>query len=232
MRSARHRYSSCDQQHRQNSLSALNLAVIRLQQRAQQDCVCKKSAFLARNQGKYFVSPREFGTLLMKLRHMKKVIVFFGLVAFFSSAYSTTTLTSTSKIPLKADEVYLPVGKTGRLISLMDLSRVSVKEFETLSGKKMKLLDKVNFKLGQRELKKSINPDGSFNKKSIERYLAKPVGPGGGFSLVGLLLGLFLSLIGVLIAYVIAGSGNRSRVTWAWIGAAISFVVCCSIIIF
>jgi hypothetical protein len=156
---------------------------------------------------------------------MKKMIVFFGLIAFFSSAHSTATLTPATTTPLRADEIYLPVGTTGHLISLMDLSRISVKDFETLSGRKMKFLDKMNFKLGQRELKKSIKPDGSFNKKSIEKYLTKPAGPGGGFSLTGLLLGLLLSLLGVLIAYVIAGSDKRSRVTWAWIGAAISFII-------
>ena len=112
---------------------------------------------------------------------MKKVIVFFGLIALFSSAYSTTTLTPATKVPLRADEIYLPVGATGHLISLMDLSQISIKDFETLSGKKMKFSDKLNFKLGQRELKKSINPDGTFNKKSIEKYLAKPAGPGGGW---------------------------------------------------
>ncbi|HZJ60228.1 MAG TPA: hypothetical protein VFD24_08120 [Chitinophagaceae bacterium] len=156
---------------------------------------------------------------------MKKMIVLLGLTAVFTSAYSTTTLTPTTKARLRADEVYLPVGTTGHMISLMDLSRIRVKDFETLSGRKMKFLDKINFKLGQRELKKSINRDGTFNKKSIEKYLTKPAGPGGGFSLTGLLLGLLLSLLGVLIAYVIAGSDKRSRVTWAWIGAAISFII-------
>lgn len=156
---------------------------------------------------------------------MKKTIVFVGLIIFSFSAYSNTALVPATKAPLRADEIYLPVGTTGHLISLMDLSRISVKDFEALSGKKMKFSDRVNFKLGQRELKKSINPDGSFNKKSIEKYLAKPAGPGGGFSLTGLLLGLFLSLLGVLIAYVIAGADKRSRVTWAWIGAAISFII-------
>jgi len=156
---------------------------------------------------------------------MKKMIVFLGLVAFVSSAYCNAALDPATKVRLRAEEVFLPVGSTGHLISLIDLSRISVKDFEALSGKKMKFLDKVNFKLGQRELKRSINPDGTFNKRSIEKSLTRPEGPGGGFSLVGLLLGLFLSLIGVLIAYVIAGADKRSRVTWAWIGAAISFVI-------
>jgi hypothetical protein len=165
---------------------------------------------------------------------MKKVITFFAFVAAFYSVNSTTNSfpSSAPDLRLKANEVYLPVGKTGHLISIMDLSRISVKDFETLSGKKMRFFEKVNFKLGQHELRKSINEDGSFNKKSVEKYLANPVVGGGGvFSLTGLLLGLFLSLIGVLIAYVITGSDKKSRITWAWIGAAISLVVWGAILI-
>jgi hypothetical protein len=159
---------------------------------------------------------------------MKKVIILSALIGMVSSLNSTTNSNPSSAVrhPLKANEVYLPVGKTGHLISLMDLSCISVKDYETLSGKKMKFSEKVHFKLGQHELKKSINEDGTFNKKSIEKYLTRPpVGGGGVFSLTGLLLGLFLSLIGVLIAYVITGSDKKSRITWAWIGAAISLIV-------
>jgi hypothetical protein len=162
-----------------------------------------------------------------KTAGMKKTIILFAFIAFFSSTCSATILMSPTVhgLPIKANEIYLPVGKTGRLISLMDLSRISVKDFETLAGKKMKFFDKVNFKMGQRELKKSINHDGTFNKKSVEKYLTNPTGPGGGFSFLGLALGFFLSLLGVLIAYVIAGADKRSRVTWAWIGAAISLII-------
>ena len=158
---------------------------------------------------------------------MKKVIILFVFIGIFSSVNSTTNLIPSSvvNVRLKANEVYLPIGKTGQLISLMDLSRISVKDFETLSGQKMKFFEKVQFKLGQHQLKKSINEDGTFSRKSIEKYLTKPpVGGGGVFSLTGLLLGLFLSLIGVLIAYLI-GSDNKSRIRWAWIGAIISLIV-------
>jgi hypothetical protein len=159
---------------------------------------------------------------------MKKIIILFAVIGIFSSVNSTTNSipSSVANVRLKADEVYLPVGKTGNLISLMDLSRISVKDFETLSGEKMKFFEKVQFKLSQRELKKSINEDGTFSRKSIEKYLTKPqpMGGGGVFSLGGLLLGLFLSLIGVLIAYLL-GSDNKARIRWAWIGAIISLIV-------
>ena len=110
---------------------------------------------------------------------MKKTIILFAFIAFFSSTHSATSSirVSAATLPLKASEIYLPVGKTGRLISLMDLSRINVRDFETLTGKKMKFLDKVNFRMGQKELRKSINPDGTFNKKSIEKFVANPAGP-------------------------------------------------------
>jgi hypothetical protein len=155
---------------------------------------------------------------------MKKIVILCGWISIFSSAYSTTNSSpySVANPPVKAYEVYLPIGKTGQLISLMDLSRISVKDFETLSGKKMRLIDKVSFKLGQQKLRHSINNDGTFSQKRVEKYFGKVAGVGG-FSLVGLLLGLFLSLIGVLIAYLIGN--DKSRIRWAWIGAIISLIV-------
>jgi hypothetical protein len=158
---------------------------------------------------------------------MKKLIILFVFIVSVSSIYSTTNSKSSPvvNLPLRADEIYLPVGKTGNLISLLDLSNISVNDFEKLSGNKMKFSDKVNFKIGQHQLKKNINYDGTFDKKSIEKFLTKPVEGGHVFSLGGLLLGLFLSLLGVLIAYVITSPDKKSRITWAWIGAAISFVI-------
>lgn len=159
---------------------------------------------------------------------MKKTITLLALMAFFSIAYSASNPISGSKAkpPLKATEVYLPLGKTGQLISLMDLSLIKVKEYESLTGKKMDFFDKVNFKIGQRQLQKCINHDGTFSKKKMEKYFTKAAVGGGVFSLTGLLLGLFLSLIGVLIAYVLKGGGDKkSMIRWAWIGAIISLIV-------
>jgi len=148
-------------------------------------------------------------------------------MAVVSATYSSTnTIPVSSKDPsIKATEVYVPIGKNGQLISLMDLSQISVKEFESLSGKKMKMMEKVKFKMKQRELKKNINYDGSFSKKRVEKYFNKAALFGGAISLSGLALGLFLNLIGVLIAYLITSGDKKGRITWAWIGAIISAVV-------
>lgn len=157
---------------------------------------------------------------------MKKAIILFALIAFFSATYSATSSNSVTpaKNPVKASDVYLPVGKKGQLISLMDLSQIRVKDLENLTGKKMKLIDKINFKIGQRELKKSINSDGSFNKKKIEKFFSR-ADVTSGFHLGGFALGFLLSIIGVLIAYLIKDDKKQARVKWAWIGFAVSLVI-------
>ena len=157
---------------------------------------------------------------------MKKAFILFLLIAVVSAGYSSTNSipVSSTNPSIKAKDVYLPIGKNGQLISLMELSEISVKDFENLSGKKMNFKDKVSFKMKQRQLKKNINYDGSFSKKRVEKYFNKAA-LGGAFSLSGLALGLFLSLIGVLIAYLITTGDKKGRITWAWIGAAISLIL-------
>jgi hypothetical protein len=163
---------------------------------------------------------------------MKKSIYSFSAhcSCFFNYSSTNTIPVSSTNPSIKATDVYVPIGKNGQLISLMDLSQISVKDFEKLSGKKMKMMEKVNFKMKQRELKKNINYDGSFSKKRVEKYFNKAA-LGGAFSLSGLALGLFLSLIGVLIAYLITTGDKKGRITWAWIGAAISLILWGALII-
>ena len=149
-------------------------------------------------------------------------------------SFSKPTSHPESRFPINSREVFIPVGNTGHLISLMNLSQISVKDFENLSGKKMKFADKVKFKLGQRELRKKINDDGTFNSKQLENYLnaSQKKGLLMNISWAGLALGLFLSLIGVLIAYLITSKeGNPSMIKWAWIGAIISLIVWGAILI-
>jgi hypothetical protein len=161
---------------------------------------------------------------------MNKVIYSLVLVVICTTTYSFSKPKSSpeSRFPINSREVYIPVGGTGHLISLMDLSQISVKDFEKLSGKKMTFTDKVKFKVGQRELRKKINDDGTFSSKQIENYLnaSQKKGILMNISWAGLALGLFLNLIGVLIAYLITSKeGNRSMIKWAWIGAIISAII-------
>lgn len=149
---------------------------------------------------------------------MKKIISIFVLLSIVSIGNSTVI--SEVKPPLNANEIFLPVGNTGKLISLLELSQISVKDFEKLTGKDMKLFDKIGFKLAQKKLRRSINNDQTFNKKQIEKYLRKDTQKGTGISWSGLLLGVFLGPVGVLICYLINDDKKKQRINWAWIGFA------------
>jgi hypothetical protein len=151
---------------------------------------------------------------------MKKFISIFVLLSIISIGNSTVI--SEVKPPLNTSEIYLPVGNTGKLISLLELSQISVKDFEKLTGRDMKLFDKIRFKLAQKKLRRSINNDQMFNKKQIEKYLKKDTQKGVEISWSGLLLGMFLGPIGVLICYLINDDKKKQRITWAWIGFAAS----------
>ena len=154
---------------------------------------------------------------------MKKILAFIIFIATISVAYSTSVVNT--KVPLKASEIFLPIGKSGQLISLQDLSVIKLKDFEALTGKKMKLTDKLGFALSQKQLRKSINADGTFNKKKVEKYFNKMAEGSGGFHAGGFFLGLLLGLIGVLIAYLINDDKKKTRVKWAWIGWVVWLVI-------
>lgn len=154
---------------------------------------------------------------------MKKILAFIIFIATISVAYSTSVVNT--PVPLKANEIFLPIGKSGQLISLQDLSVIKLKDFEALTGKKMKLTDKLGFALSQKQLRKSINADGTFNKKKVEKYFNKMAEGSGGFHAGGFFLGLLLGLIGVLIAYLIKDDKKKTRVKWAWIGWVVWLVI-------
>jgi hypothetical protein len=143
---------------------------------------------------------------------MKRFITLILALVVLSSSFASVVEPSK-----KASDILVPIGSSGYKISLQDLSQISVKDFETLSGQHFKLTDKIGFKLAQRELRKSINNDGSLNSKKLNKFLKKADGETG-FHVGGFALGFLLGLIGVLIAYLINDDKKSNRVKWAWIG--------------
>ena len=155
---------------------------------------------------------------------MKKTATILFLLMTFSVTFSTTL--PKTKPPLKASEIYLPVGKSGELLSLQDLSVIKIKDFEALTGKKMKLMERIGFKASQNQLRNSIDRDGTFNKKKLEKYLNRKKADGTtGFHSGGFFLGLLVGLIGVIIAYFIKDEKKKNRVKWAWIGWGVWVVI-------
>jgi hypothetical protein len=92
----------------------------------------------------------------------------------------------------------------------MELSTISVKEFQILVNRKMKFFDRLAFKAGQKKFDKNFKK--YFSGKS-------------GFHAGGFALGFFLLLIGVLIAYVINDDYKKNRVKWTWLGFSISIAI-------
>jgi hypothetical protein len=167
---------------------------------------------------------------------MKKVFMFIMAIAIIFSAQAASTpsfelpvssITPLTESPNKnANEIMLPIGNTGKMISLKALSEISVQDFERISGKKLKFFDKIGFKLGQKKLRNKIGADGTIKSKVIKKYAEKMGSDGeSGFHVGGFALGFLLGLIGVLIAYIINDEKKRNRIKWAWIGFGVAVVL-------
>lgn len=138
------------------------------------------------------------------------------------SASPTTTVESGAPAPvIKAAEFRIPVGKTGKFISLQELSSITTADFEKLSGKKMGWLRRVEFRLAQKKVRRSINSDGTVNNATLAKMAGGFYDDDKSFHFGGFALGFFLGLIGVLIAYIINDDNHPRRVRWAWYGFGI-----------
>ena len=154
---------------------------------------------------------------------MKKVIALFFALAFIFNSYAI----SSAELPNapKASQMYLPIGKTGKSVSLLELSTMSVKEYQNLTGQHLKLMDKLSFKMAQKELKRVINKDGSVDVKKLESLNKKFLADSDKgkrylrLALIFLIAGVVLSVLGLVVYF-----------TWylaylAYLGASIFFVL-------
>jgi hypothetical protein len=148
---------------------------------------------------------------------MRKLFLLCLSFIVLNASFAATKLVEKPIKPNTRD-MMIPLGN-GNKISVWDLSRISVKDAQTLTGKKMKFFDRVGFKIAQRQLRKSINPDGTMSGKKAEKVL-KSMDGSSGFHIGGFALGFFLGLIGVLIAYLINDDYKSNRTKWAWLGLA------------
>ena len=153
---------------------------------------------------------------------MKKLLLLLTAFCFLSTSFGAYEIKPVTK---KAADIYLPIGKDSR-ISLLDLSVISVKDVEKLTGKKMNFIDRMGFKAGQKKLRKSISADGTITNTKLLRFV-NGEGQPTGFHVGGFLLGFFLGLIGVLIAYIAGGDDDvkRNRAKWSWIGLGVAVVI-------
>ena len=152
---------------------------------------------------------------------MKKIFILFFAFSLFIPALATSIL---NPKPVKASEIMIPIAK-GKYISYHDLAYIKVSDFEKVTGNKLSFIKKMEFKLAQKKLRHSINADGSFSNKRMEKMLRDEMSGTTGFHVGGFALGLFLFLIGVLIAYLINDEKKANRTKWAWIGAGVGLLL-------
>jgi hypothetical protein len=158
---------------------------------------------------------------------MKKILLLSTAICL---AFSSFAISKPSKpVPIKAVEISFPIVKNGERISLLDLATIKVQDLENFTGKKMRFIDRIGFKLSQKKLRSSIRPDGTINNKRFNRAFRR--GGESGFHFGGFALGFFLGLIGLLIAYLIKDDYKANRVKWAWIGWGIWLVIWLAVVL-
>lgn len=146
---------------------------------------------------------------------MKKVFTFFAALAILSTSFAASGYSSLTK---NANDIYIPLGKNIQ-ISLNDLSVIKIKDYEKITGKNLNFFQKMSFKAGQRQLRKSIARDGTITNNKLLKAMSYG-DHSVGFHIGGFALGFLLGILGVLLAYVIGGDEDvkRNRAKWAWIG--------------
>ena len=97
---------------------------------------------------------------------------------------------------------------------------------------KLGFFDRMAYKKAMKKLNKGIAADGTITNKKIAKSAKKYVDGGEPFNLGGFALGLLLSIIGVLIAYLINDDKKSARVRWAWIGFGVSLLIWLIFLIF
>ena len=147
---------------------------------------------------------------------MQRIVTLFCLVFLTVSTFAASIVVSPAAKTLHANELMIPLGNH-RSISLLDLTNMSPKEYSSATGKHMNVVDKLKFRLAQKELRKTIREDGTVDQARMAQ-LQKKMAASSGFHLGGFALGFFLGPIGVLIAYLINDDLKSERTKWAWIG--------------
>lgn len=85
--------------------------------------------------------------------------------------------------------------------------KLSRKDYEQITGRHLSLAERLAFKVTQKHVKHEL-------KKVPLTY---------GFNIGGFIMGLLLSVIGVVLAYLFSHDSNLQK--WAWIGAILNVLI-------
>jgi hypothetical protein len=152
-----------------------------------------------------------------KHKLMKKIMLnaFLG-IGFLLALQPANAISGTNSIILTNSPIATKADPLNEILIKQFLSLTPKKYYE-LTGKKMKLSQKISLKLAQHKVKSMIKKGKTVDLVAMSKGIDT-----SDFNLVGFLLGLILSLIGVLFAYLI---DDESVIKWAWIGAGIGAII-------
>lgn len=157
---------------------------------------------------------------------MRKIITFFVAVMLIASSFASTPVPVTPGV-MYASQIMIPIGKDGKKISLLELSKISKADLEKMTGRKMSGIQAMAFKGAQKKMNNGIDNNGVVTSKKMKKMF---VAGETGFHLGGFALGFLLGLIGVLVAYLLKDDYSSNRRKWAWIGLGAAVVL--SVILF
>jgi len=134
-------------------------------------------------------------------------------------AISGTSLIVPESSPVtETKPVDKPIDPAMNAILVQQFLKLTPQKYYELTGKKMKLSQKISLKLAQWKIKRMLKKG-----KTVDLMAMRQKGiDTSDFNIAGFLLGFFLSLIGVLIAYLL---DDEAIIKWAWLGAGLSAIL-------
>jgi hypothetical protein len=144
---------------------------------------------------------------------MKPKFYAFLLGAVVLCTFNTSNAnTSTLIIPVNAaPAVILPENPLSHMSAKQFLA-LSPKKFQEMSGKKMNLVQKVEFRMIQHKVKKMVKNGEVVTMADVQKKFDEM----GSMNILGFLLGLILGPIGVIIALILKETGNVSPSVLRW----------------
>jgi hypothetical protein len=148
------------------------------------------------------------------LRHTLRFSLLAFLMMVLNLSSSALTIPTTEPVPPKSEStVAAPLSG----MSVQDFLALTPKKYKELTGEKLSFTQKIALKMAQKKVRKAIK-----NNENVDSTVMANALDTSDFNIGGFVLGLLLSVIGVLIAYLI---GDTSVIKWAWIGFAIFLVI-------
>jgi hypothetical protein len=150
---------------------------------------------------------------------MKKMVLSAVLVMgclFVLQSARAISNTSSVVVPVSTPALTPVVPDNDKLVQ--EFLKLTPKKYQEMTGQKMSMAQKISLKLAQKKIKRMLKQGKTvdlvaMSKKGIDT---------SDFNIGGFLLGIFLFLIGVLIAYLIGGD---DLIKWAWLGAGLVAVI-------